>query len=214
MAATLTVRGPRSHYPDHHPPLGRLYPLLPHAHRHPLTMPNLSQQLIQVTQVSMSFLEIVCLSNDTSSDTDQVTNLHRNHPLKWTATRIMKTCHMKTGGHQSTWRPVKKSLLPSERPLQCVLETISFLDYTDYILKRKTPVEDFIHIRDTLLLELCRHEGLRGLAVESSGFPLCGGCGDLDGTLRCTECSTNAMYCSRCMCVKHREQPLHRIQVC
>jgi hypothetical protein len=86
-------------------------------------------------------------------------------------------------------------------------------DCTDYILKRKKPLEDFIHIRDTLLLELCRHEGLRGLATESSGFPLCGDCGESSGTLRCTECAINAVICPHCMCARHLEQPLHRIQV-
>jgi hypothetical protein len=80
-------------------------------------------------------------------------------------------------------------------------------------LKRNDPLKDLVKIRDTLLLELCRHEGLRGLAVESSGFPLCAGCGKLSGTLRCTECTVDAMYCPGCLCARHSEQPLHRIQV-
>jgi hypothetical protein len=85
---------------------------------------------------------------------------------------------------------------------------------TDYILKQKNPLEDLVHIRDILLLELCRHEGLRGLAADSSGFPLCGNCGKSSGTLRCTDCTIDAMYCPGCLCAMHREQPLHRIQVC
>jgi hypothetical protein len=92
---------------------------------------------------------------------------------------------------------------------------IHLLTRPDHILKRKKrPLDDFIHIRDTLLLELCRHDGLRGLVADSSGFPLCGDCGESSGTLRCTECTADAMFCPRCMCAKHREQPLHRIQVC
>jgi hypothetical protein len=49
--------------------------------------------------------------------------------------------------------------------------------FTDYILRKKNALEDLVSICDILLLELCRHEGLRGLATDSSGFPLCGGCG-------------------------------------
>lgn len=86
--------------------------------------------------------------------------------------------------------------------------------FTDNVSKKKDPLEDLAGIRDILLLELCRHEGLRGLATESSGFPLCGDCGKLSGSLRCTECAIDAMYCPGCMCAKHCEQPLHRIQVC
>jgi hypothetical protein len=81
-------------------------------------------------------------------------------------------------------------------------------------IPKQTPLEDLVGIRDILLLELCRHEGLRELVTRLSGFPLCGNCGESDGTLRCTECMIDAMFCSSCMCTKHREQPLHRIEVC
>lgn len=85
--------------------------------------------------------------------------------------------------------------------------------FPDDIIKQN-PVEDLVRIRDILLLELCRHEGLRELVTDSSGFPLCGNCRKFNGTLRCTECSIDAMFCSSCMCTKHREHPLHRIKVC
>lgn len=109
-------------------------------------------------------------------------------------------------------RPAKRSRT-TDKATTVSPWAITYTNFTDFIIKRKKPLEDFICIRDTLLLELCRHEGLRGLAVELSGFPLCGECGELDGTLRCTECTIDAMFCPRCMCAKHREQPLHRIQV-
>ena len=126
LVMALIAWGPRVQYPDRHPPLGHLSPLLPRAHRRPLTVPNSGQQLI-ITQLSQFSLKTVYLSNDTH----QGTNLCRYPLSKWTATRIvwtvtrimwtvtriMKTCHTKTG-HRWIWCPVRRSLLSSKSSLQ------------------------------------------------------------------------------------------------
>lgn len=136
--------------------------------------------------------------------------------------RIMKTYHTKTclGSIQCS---NQKSLLPSDRapqirqPLWVLGLSHPFTDLSDqvsdFIIKRKKLHEDFIPIWDALLLELCRHEGLQGLAAESLGFLLCEDCGESSGTLLCTKCTIDAMFCPWCMCAKHHEQPLYWMQV-
>ena len=122
-----------------------------------------------------------------------------------------------TGKNWLIWCLNQKGLLPSNRvpPLRQPLWVLISNCHAPYwlYLKQKDPLEDFVKIRDTILLELCCHEGLCGLAVGSSGFPLCAGCGEECGTLRYTECTVDAMYCSGCLCARHSEQPLHQIQV-
>jgi hypothetical protein len=113
---------------------------------------------------------------------------------------------------KSESRPAKRSCAP-DKAADVSLHFELSCPSIDYISNHPKPLEDLVRIRDTLLIELCRHEGLRGLDAEPSGFPLCGGCGESSGTLRCTECSIDAIFCPGCMCTRHREQPLHRIQV-
>ena len=108
-------------------------------------------------------------------------------------------------------RPTKRSCTEDKATAVSLYFELS-RPLSDYILKQG-PLEDLVDLRDLLMLELCHHEGLRGLNAKLSGFPRCGGCWKVSGTLCCTKCTIDAMFCSGCMCARHREQPLHRIQV-
>lgn len=80
-------------------------------------------------------------------------------------------------------------------------------------------MELFADKRDIFAREWARHVGLKMLPTDDDGYAQCAGVVDgirctEQGSLRCTECWTNKVWCADCICVNHAEQPLHVIEVC
>ena len=68
----------------------------------------------------------------------------------------------------------------------------------------------WINHRMQVLDEIMRHDGLR----EYTSPPVCSHCLDDPGVHRCLDCSAISSYCATCITSRHKELPLHRIEVC
>ena len=79
-------------------------------------------------------------------------------------------------------------------------------------------MELFAQKRDLFAREWARHDGLKMLPADKDGYAQCAGVVDgarctEPGSLRCTECWANKLWCADCICASHAEQPLHIIEV-
>lgn len=79
-------------------------------------------------------------------------------------------------------------------------------------------MELFADNRDVIAREWARHDGMKTLDVDSKGYARCAGVVDgarcpEEGSLRCTECWVNEVWCAECICKEHAKTPLHVIEV-
>ncbi|KAI0062049.1 hypothetical protein BV25DRAFT_1870510 [Artomyces pyxidatus] len=73
--------------------------------------------------------------------------------------------------------------------------------------RRVDLLREWMGIRDVFLDEIIRLEGLRAHSTP----PLCAGCGNALGLVRCEDCVEQQLMCDECVCKEHPHEPLHRV---